>query len=309
MKKILLGLAILFLSSNHSQAKPLKIKIIEENKYGGIYAIKMGWSGPKPRQYYSAIKNTQNFALLNCKKYSKDAFIFFVDGFFNTVFDKTGMLKLQTTKSQNGFVPDFSRTMKITEDRFRFFCGKSINETIDVFIKRADIFSIKSFHTSLIWGEQGHLLKYVNLSEPKFNLQNVTQKMGNKIDLSRSALKECFGSTPNESWTACHDVSDTETHRYEGEYGGKGEKVSIHGKTMIPIKWHGYGKQYSKKNEWTYEGRFYDNTKSGFAKLTLKDGSVYEGQFKSGEIYGQGKWRYADGTTKEGFWNNGKTTK
>ena len=308
MKKMFLVL-LFFIFCNSGHTKALKIKIIEENKYGGIYAIKMPWMGHKPEQYYSAIKNTQNFALLNCKKYSKDAFMFFVEGFFNTVFDKSGMLKVHTSKSQNGFVPDFSRTMKITQDRFRFFCGKNINETVDTFTKRESIFSIKSFHTSLIWGEQGHFLKYVNLSNLKFNLKNVTQEMGNKIDLSKSALKECFGSYPNESWIACHDISDTKTHTYEGEYGGGGKEVVIDGKKVITIKWHGYGKQYDKKNGWTYEGRFYDNVKAGFGKLTLNNGSVYKGEFRANEIYGQGKWIFEDGSIKEGFWKNGKLTK
>jgi len=309
MKKLIILTTIILLAFiNTSNAKPYKISSIEENKNGGIYEIKLPFFGSSEEKYIDAIKNIQRLAISNCSKISKKTYFFLVKGSFNTVFDESGLIKVKLS-SLEGFIPDFSRTMKIGSDRYRFFCGKTIEEAIDFFIKRTEVFSIESFHTSRIWGEQGHLIKYVNLSQKKFTIKNVTQSMGNKIDLSKSALKKCFGKTPNESWTACYGQSNGSTYTYEGEFGGPGEVEIVNGKKMIPIKWHGYGKQYSKTNGWTYEGRFYDNVKAGFAKLTLKNGSFYEGEFRSGEIYGEGKWTYADGKVEEGTWSNGKLIK
>ena len=120
-------------------------------------------------------------------------------------------------------VPAAPGGVGVFEACFLFFCGKNIKEVIDNYVNRSEIFSLKLFKTSSLWGNPKKIM-YFNQKNKEFKLSDVSQEMFNKIQMSKSALPDCFGP-PNKSWTACYGVDENDKYKYEGEYGGY-DKVS-----------------------------------------------------------------------------------
>ena len=55
-----------------------------------------------------------------------------------------------------------------------------------------------------------------------------------------------------------------------------------------------------------YEGECMNGEKSGFGKITFKDGSYYEGGYLNGKKHGKGIIRDANGQIFATVWENGK---
>jgi hypothetical protein len=301
MKKLLSILVLsLLLIGNAFAKKPLKIEIYSETDLGGLYGIKYPLIGTFKGRASPAYKEISNLAEKNCKNYNKNSFIFFKEGYGTISVDSNG--ELSSHENKKGIIPDYAT--RITKAMvFRFFCGTNIKEVVDNFTKRSEIFSLKKFNTSSLWGNPKKLL-YFNQKNKEFELKEVSQEMINKIQISKSNLPKCFGS-PNKSWTACYGVDENDNYKYEGEYGGY-DKVSegILTENLI-IKRHGYGKATFKDIGVTYEGNFFDNDMNGFGIAKWNNGATHIGQWKLNEPYGQGKFVHPDGKIEEGFWNNG----
>jgi len=303
MKNIIIIILISLISSI-ANAKPLKIKIYSENNLGGLYGIKYPLLGTFKGRTSPAYKEISELAEKNCKNHNKNSFIFFKEGYGTTSIDSNGLLN--SNKNKKGIIPDYA-TRITTAMVFRFFCGENIKEAIDNYIKRSEIFSLKQFKTSSLWGNPKKLM-YFNQKNKEFKLREVSQEMINKIQMSKSALPECFGP-PNKSWTACYGIDENDKYKYEGEYGGY-DKISegLFEENLI-IKRHGYGKATFKEIGVTYEGNFFDNDMNGFGVAKWETGATHVGQWKLNEPYGQGKLTHPDGKIEEGFWNNGEVKK
>ena len=305
MKKIL-GIIVLslVLSGNAFAKKPLKIKIYSETNLGGLYGIKYPLFGSFKGRTSPAYKEVSELAEQNCKNHNKNSFIFFKEGYGTTSIDSNGVLS--SHKNKKGIIPDYT-TRTVTAMVFRFFCGKNIKEVIDNYVNRSEIFSLKLFKTSSLWGNPKKIM-YFNQKNKEFKLSDVSQEMFNKIQMSKSALPDCFGP-PNKSWTACYGVDENDKYKYEGEYGGY-DKVSegLFVENLL-IKRHGYGKATFKEIGVTYEGNFFDNDMNGFGVAKWETGATHVGQWKLNEPYGQGKLTHSDGKIEQGFWNNGKVKK
>ena len=302
MKKLLMILVLSLLMSVKVYAKkPLKIEIYSENNLGGLYGIKYPLIGSFKGRASPAYKKVSELAERNCKSHNKSSFIFFKEGYGRISIDPYGVLS--SHKNKVGNIPDYAT--RITSAMvFRFFCGKNIQEVIANYIKRSKIFSLKQFKTSSLWGNPEKLM-YFNQKNKKFKLSDISEEMNNKIQMSKSALPECFGP-PNKSWNACFGIDENDKYKYEGEYGGY--DIISKGLVMenLLIKRHGYGKAIFKEIGVTYEGNFFDNSMSGYGIAKWRNGATYEGQWKLSEPYGEGKFTHPDGKVEEGFWNNGK---
>jgi len=305
MKKIItIIFLILLLSGNAFAKKPLKIKIYSETNLAGLYGIKYPLIGTFKGRASPAYKEISNLAEENCKNHNKNSFMFFKEGYGKISVDSNG--ELSSHENKKGIVPDYATRINKAMV-FRFFCGSNIEEVVDNFIKRSEMFSLKKFNTSSLWGNPKKLM-YFNQKNKKFELKDVSQKMINKIQMSKSNLPKCFGS-PSKSWHACYGVDENDNYKYEGEYGGY-DKVSegLLTENLI-IKRHGYGKATFKDIGVTYEGNFFDNDMNGFGVAKWNNGAKHTGQWKLNEPYGQGKFIHPDGKIEEGFWNNGVVKK
>ena len=90
----------------------------------------------------------------------------------------------------------------------------------NIYVCRNPYNRVVSMFCNKYCGGKGNILS----KNKEFKLSDVSQEMFNKIQMSKSALPDCFGS-PNKSWTACYGVDENDKYKYEGEYGGY-EKVS-----------------------------------------------------------------------------------
>ena len=303
-KNIIIIILVSLISSTANAKKPLKIKIYSETNLGGLYGIKYPLFGSFKGRDGTAYKKIFQLSKQNCKSHNKNSFIFFKEGYGATSIDSNGVLS--SHKNKKGIIPDYA-TRTVTAMVFRFFCGTDIQEAIDSYIKRSEIFSLKKFKTSSLWGNPKKL-KYFNQKNKEFRLSDISEEMNNMVQMSKSLLPECFGP-PNKSWTACYGVDENDKYKYEGEYGGY-DKIS-EGLFVenILIKRHGYGKATFKEIGVTYEGNFFDNDMNGFGVAKWETGATHVGQWKLNEPYGQGKLTHPDGKIEEGFWNNGEVKK
>ncbi len=302
MKKLLIILFVFILFYPNAYAKkPLKVKIYSENKIGGLYGVKFPFIGNFEGRIENAYKKVSSLSQKNCNKNNKNSFIFFKEGFSRITIDSQGIV--HSHKSKKGIIPDYSNS-KTSAMVFRFFCGNDINDATSSFVKRSEVFPLKHFKISSLWGSPKKL-QYYNHKNKEFKLEDISREMNNKIQMSKSALPECIGS-PNKSWLACYAVDENDKYKYEGEYGGW-DKVS-EGLFLVNllIKRHGYGKATFKDIGITYEGNFFDNDMNGFGIAKWENGAIHIGQWKLNEPYGQGKFTHPDGKAEEGFWNNGK---
>ena len=151
---------IIFFSTN-SYSKTLKIEIVSESEYGGIYAAKLPMFTAKKR-WPPTFNKISSLAKKNCNIYSKNSYLFLTPGASNGVILPNGKFEANAVKQSQGYIPDSETTSRWNYDTFRFFCGKDLDEALDNHALRYKLFSTEIFRNSYTNDETNYYISNIS---------------------------------------------------------------------------------------------------------------------------------------------------
>ena len=209
----------LLLSTNAYSKKPLKTGVVFESENGGIYSIKLPMFSGKGR-WQPAFDIINNLSQKNCSLYSKDSFLFIAKGQNALTVQYNGKLKVNTVKSDQGLVPDFSIDTNWKYDYFRFFCGKNIEEVLVNHSISNKIFP-KEVYTFSVIGDA--TTKYLQYKNNRYVMQDVSTESMEKIELKLKEINQDQNVkiTTNKKGMATGNVAKANF----GDVIGKAKKV------------------------------------------------------------------------------------
>ena len=151
----------LFINTSAHSKKPLKIDVVFESEYGGIYSIKVPMFSGKGR-WQPSFDIINDLSQKNCSLHSKESFLFLSKGNSAMTVRTNGKIKVNAIKSDSGLIMDSTGRMSVTHNHFRFFCGESIEEVLINFSTSNKFFSEDVFKYSVVGSSPTAYLQYIN---------------------------------------------------------------------------------------------------------------------------------------------------
>jgi len=203
MKK-LLGIVVLgLLLSSNAFAKAYNVSFLERNQSGIIVGIEASKWSFNPDKFYKALINARKISNQHCMKYSSISYSFYTFGKTpNDGWDrdrirlnKNGSIK-PFNKNVTGFILDIDGPQSVGGDyRLRFFCAKNLQNAINKFNNRSNIFSRK-INSDLRFGDT---LRYANHLENTMVIKDDGRLV--RINFDNNAQTSSSGSTQSSSST------------------------------------------------------------------------------------------------------------
>ena len=206
MKKVIVAVLMMLLSGN-AYAKAYNVSYLERNQSGIIIGIKASAWGFNEKKYEKALIQARKVSNQHCMKYSSISYSFYSFGKVNYNFydmandmnkirlNKNGSIK-PYGKNVAGFIHDVADQGSVGGYyKLRFFCAKNLQDAINKFNNRSNIFS-KKFEYHLNYGDT---LRYANHLENTMVIKDDARLV--RINFDNNAQTASSGSTQSSSST------------------------------------------------------------------------------------------------------------